>query len=163
MTCRAPRLRPLPLFEAVGLVLLAATLIAPRPLWSQGVGASFTALLTADLAAATTVFQGVVMNSQPAKNATTSIITSSVVIQRSVVLKGTLAATTKTISIPGGTVGDRTFHVSSTPQVTVGDRVIVLLDADGNPRPGQFLYRLDPSGTVDDTPGLTLNDVRGLI
>lgn len=161
MTTPARRISPL---DALAVLLLAIPILVPRPLWSQGVGADYTAVLNTDVDAATTIFQGVVMNTRPSKNATTSIITSAVEIRKSVVLKGTLGTSTKTITIDGGTVGDLTYNVEWIPHLEVGDRVIVLLDGSGNLMPGRYLYRLGKSDDgIEDTPGLNLSDIRGLI
>lgn len=143
---------------AIGVVLL----LPPR-LLGQGPGDDYLDSLNTDVDAATTIITGHVTNAKPEKNSSTSVILSSTGVRKQAVLKGSLSAETKIISIPGGTVGDLTYREGEFPLLKVGDRVVVLLDGSGDPMPGRFLYRITAAGVLEDTGGATLSDLQGLI
>jgi hypothetical protein len=150
-------------FAAAALVV-AALLLAPQPMTAEE--EDFIEVLTADLTTATKVVVGVVKHAQPSINGTTSHITSRINLQPSVTLKGSHSNATITFDIPGGTVGDLTMDASHIPLLTSGDRVLIMLDAEGARVAGETIFKLTGNGNDSDAmdgTSLSLQDVRDIV
>ena len=143
---------------AVVLAIAAGVLLIPH---GQAQEDALLAKLQADITASSAVVVGVVRGSKPIRGSN-DYITTTHTIQKTRVLKGAHAAGYVTITIPGGTVGDLSMSVSYLPRLNPGNKVLLLLDASGNLRPGQTVYRLTDADNLEQT-SVSLTTIQGLI
>jgi hypothetical protein len=94
------------------------------------------------------------------------LIVSRIVLRVDETLKGA-AYSSRFVDIEGGTVGDLTLHVSSTPGFKPGERGVFMLDETGNSpvdKPhlrGLGVLKLDGQNRIEGST-MRLEDVRGI-